>query len=253
MGHLSHRLRPLPLLAALLASAVLPGARAGADLLLTVKAHTTGMRLGNRVQEPHDAQAKVWVGSDRLRRDEGSTTIIVRLDRKKIYLINHTDRTYSEVGLPIDWQTVVPPRDQDSFQRYVADNQIKATVTPGTETRQFRTWNATRMNLELTNQHGLRMVAQWWLTKDIPLYAAYNQMNAALASMQPNASDWAQKEGRLDGFPVYQETTINIGSASTKSVEELVAADTREAPAGTYDVPAGFRSVPFDPFQQPTQ
>jgi hypothetical protein len=253
MRQIRHCFHPLPAILVTLALLVVPGARAGADLLLAVKAHTNGMKIGNRVQEPHDAQAKIWLASDRMRRDEGTTSVIVRLDRKKIYLISHTDRTYSEVAIPIDWSTVVPPRDQDSFQRYIADNQIKATFAPSTETRQIRTWSTTRVNLELTNQHGLRMAAHWWLTKDIPLYSAYNQMNAALASLQPNAADWAQKEGRLDGFPVYQETTIYIGDASSKSVEELVSADSREVPAGTYDVPAGFRAMPFDPFRQPTQ
>jgi hypothetical protein len=253
MRQICHRLQPLPAALVTLALLVVPGAQARADLLLAVKAHTNGMKIGNRVQEPHDAQAKIWLASDRMRRDEGTTSVIVRLDRKKIYLVNHTDRTYSEVAIPVDWSTVVPPRDQDSFQRYIADNQIKATITPSTETRQIHGWGTTRVNLQLTNEHGLRMAAQWWLTKDIPLAAAYNQMNAALASLQPNATDWAQKEGRLDGFPVYQETTIYIGDASSKSVEELVSADNREVPPGTYDVPAGFKATPFDPFRQPTQ
>jgi hypothetical protein len=90
-----------------------------------------------------------------------------------------------------------------------------------------------------------------WVSKDVPLFAAYNKMSGVVASLQPNAADWSQKEAALDGFPIYQETTITIGPSSSQTREELVTAETKEFPPGTFDVPAGFRAVPFDPFPSP--
>jgi Domain of unknown function (DUF4412) len=246
--------RPARLLLILLAALPLGLCRptpAAADLLLAIKGHADGFRIGGQVQEPRDSEAKIWFTTDRMRRDEGSLTVLVRQDRRKLYLINHTDRTYSELDLPVDWKKMVPPGDQDSFSRYLEDNQIKAAVHPGTETRKIHDWSAHRVDVELSNQHGLKMSTQMWLTKDLPLYQAYNQMSGTLASLRANAVDWSQKVSQLDGLPVYQETVVSVGPTSAKSREELVSATTVQPPAGTYDVPKGFTAVPYDPFRPP--
>ncbi len=233
------------------ALAALTAAGAAADTLLTVKGHTDGVKIGTRAQEPRDSEVKIWIASDKMRRDEGTLSAIVRLDRKRLYLINHTDRTYTMVDLPVDWTKLVPPRDQDSFNRFLTDNAMKAAVTPSTEAKKIRGWDTHRVDVELTNSHGLKVSTQMWVTKDLAFYTAYNQMSANLASLQPNAAEWAQKMSQLGGFPVFQETTVNVGGSSFKSREELVAADTKDAPAGTYDIPAGFTATPFDPYNAP--
>src|SRR6202030_958493 len=111
----------LPLAAAL--GGVL-AARAGADLVLTSKGHTEGFKVGDRIQEPRDADVKTWVAADKMRRDEGSISAIVRLDRKKLYLVNHADKTFSVVDLPIDWAKLVPSGDREKFQQFVTENEL---------------------------------------------------------------------------------------------------------------------------------
>jgi hypothetical protein len=245
----------LPALAALSIAllAVLPLGAAGetaalADELLTVKGHAEGVRVGDRVQPPRDTDVKVWLAADKLRRDEGGTTFLVRLDRHKLYIVNHAERSYTAVDLPIEWMKLVPPRDQESFSRFMADSQITSKVTPTPDTKVFHGWNCHRIQIELTNNQGLKVIAQWWLTKDLPLAAAYNQLSASLASLQISTVEWSRKMAQLDGFPVYQDTTVTMGGATIKTQEEVTSVDTREAPPGTYDVPAGFTLTPFDPF-----
>jgi hypothetical protein len=253
-GHPRSR-APLPrLLPALLLALPLAGAlagRAGADLLLSVKGHVDGFSVGNRTQEAKDSDVKIWLATDRMRRDEGPLTAIVRLDRQKLYLVNHTDRTYSTVDLPVDWTKLIPKVDQEKFQQYVAENQIRAAITPSSETRKVRAWDTHRVDVELSNRQGLRVSTRMWVSRDIGLYAAYNKMSGSLASLQVNGADWSQKIDKLDGFPVYQETVVSVGGMSFKSVEQLMAADPKEPPPGTYDVPAGFRAVPYDPLGAP--
>src|SRR5882762_5189634 len=79
-----------PLLLLLLA------ASAAADTLLTVRSSVEGLKM----DQPTTGQIHLWVAADRLRRDEGETSTIVRLDRGKVYLLNHTDKTYAEVAAP---------------------------------------------------------------------------------------------------------------------------------------------------------
>jgi Domain of unknown function (DUF4412) len=238
----------LPLAAAL--GGVL-AARAGADLVLTSRGHTEGFKVGDRTQEPRDADVKTWVAADKMRRDEGPISAIVRLDRKKLYLVNHVDKTFSVVDLPVDWSKLVPSGDREKFQQFVHDNQIKSSVTPTTETRKIHGWNAHRVDVELSNTHDLRVSTQMWLTRDLGLYAAFNKMSGVLASMQVTSADWARKVRELDGFPIYQDTTVTVGGASFKSHEEVVAASVQAVPDVTYDPPAGFNPVPYDPFRAP--
>jgi hypothetical protein len=238
----------LPLAAAL--GGVL-AARAGADLVLTSRGHTEGFKVGDRTQEPRDADVKTWVAADKMRRDEGPISAIVRLDRKKLYLVNHVDKTFSVVDLPVDWSKLVPSGDREKFQQFVAENQLTASIQPTAETRKIHGWNAHRVDVDLTSAHGPRVSMQMWLTKDLDLYGAYNKMSGVLASLQPSSADWARKVGALDGFPVYQETTVSVGGTSFKTTEAVAAADNPAVPDVTYDPPAGFNPVPYDPFRAP--
>jgi hypothetical protein len=245
---------PAALLLALPLAALLTGAlaaRAGADLVLTVKGHTEAFKVGDRVQEPRDSDVKIWLTADKMRRDEGPLSAIVRLDRKKLYLVNHTDRTYSVVDVPIDWAKLVPSGDREKFQQFVTENQLKSSIKPSAETRKVGTWNTHRVDVELTNAQGLRVSTQMWLTKDLDLYAAYNKMSGVLASLQVSSADWSRKIGDLDGFPVYQETTVSVGGTTFKSHEEVAQADVKQLPDVTFDPPAGFKPVPYDPFRAP--
>jgi hypothetical protein len=225
--------------------------RAGADLLLSVKGHADAFSVGDRTQQAHDSDVKIWLSADKMRRDEGPLTAIVRLDRQKLYLVNHADRTYSALDLPVDWKKFVPKGDQEKFQQYLTANQIKATVTPATETRKIRGWNTRRVDVELSSSRELKVSTQIWITKDLGLYAAYNKMSGVLASLQANSADWSHKIGQLDGFPVYQETQVSVGGASFKSREEVIVAETKEVPDVTYDIPLGFTATPYDPFRPP--
>lgn len=238
----------LPLAGAL---GVVLAARAGADLVLTVKGHAEGFKVGNRTQEPRDSDVKVWLSASKMRRDEGPLSAIVRLDRKKLYLVNHTDKTFSVVDLPIEWAKLVPSGDREKFQQFVAENQLTASIKPTAETRKIQRWNTHRVDVELTSAHGPRVSMQMWLTKDLDLSGAYNKMSGVLASLQVSSADWARKVGELDGFPVYQETTVSVGGTSFKTMEAVVAADTTAVPDVTYDPPAGFNPVPYDPFRAP--
>jgi hypothetical protein len=219
--------------------------------MLRLKGHIEGFKVGDRAQEPRDADVNIWLSADKMRRDEGPLSAIVRLDRKKLYLINHTDKTYSVVDLPVNLAKLVAKGDQERFQQFVAESQIKAKVAPAAETRKIHGWSARRVDVELSNSHGLRVSTQMWLTKELGPYGAYNTMNGVLASLQPNSAEWSRKIRELDGFPVYQETTVNVGGASFKSQEEVVTVETREVPDVTYDPPLGFNPVPYDPFRAP--
>jgi len=205
---------------------LLLAAPAAADTLLTVRSSVEGLKM----DQPTTGQVHIWVAADRLRRDEGETSTIVRLDRGKVYVLNHADKTYLELAAP-DLQKLGAP----------AGAQMKVQVTATGETKKVGTWNARKYKVEISNPEGLHLDTTIWASKDVASYQAYGKLAAALAAMQPGSGEWARQMQQIEGFPVVQEADVTMGGSRFKTREELVAVETKDAPAGTYDPPAGYK------------
>lgn len=201
---------------------------AAADTVLTIKSSIEGLR-----DSPQPGPVQVWISGDKLRRDEGGdTSYILRIDRGKLYILNHPDRTYSELALG-DLQKIAAP----------AAAQLAVQVTATSETKKVGSWNARKYKVDISNPAGLHLDTTIWASKDVAAYQAYNRLAASLAALQPGAAEWARKLETIEGFPVLQEADVNMGGSRFRTREELVSVETREAPAGAYDVPAGYTAA----------
>jgi hypothetical protein len=215
--------RALPLLLFLLA---LPAA---ADTLLTIKSHVQGLTMAG----PPDGEIRIWVAGDRLRRDDGdASSTILRLDRNKLYLVNHQDRTYSELSLPLDLQKLAAA-SQDLLKTVVQ-------VNPTNQTKKIRSWKARKVEVDVSNAAGLKLDATLWVSTDVEAYAALNRMVVSLAALQPGGATLARQLEQIGGFPVVQEAEVELNGSRFKTREELVSVETRTAPAELYEPPAGY-------------
>ncbi|HEX3556604.1 MAG TPA: DUF4412 domain-containing protein [Thermoanaerobaculia bacterium] len=208
---------------------LLLAAPATADTLLTVHSSVEGLKM----DQPTTGQVHIWIAAGKLRRDEGETSTIVRLDRGKVYVLNHTDKTYLELAAP-DLQKLGAP----------AEAQMKVQVTATGETKKVGAWNARKYKVDITNQEGLHLDTTIWASKDVASYQAYGKLAASLAAMQPGSGEWARQMQQIEGFPVVQEADVTVGGSRFKTREELVAVETKDAPAGTYEPPAGYKGAP---------
>ncbi|HYX24986.1 MAG TPA: DUF4412 domain-containing protein [Thermoanaerobaculia bacterium] len=206
---------------------LLLAAPAVADTLLTVRSSVEGLKM----DQPTTGQVHLWIAAGKLRRDEGETSTIVRLDRGKVYVLNHADKTYLELAAP-DLQKLAP-----------AGAEMKVQVTATGETRKVGTWNARKYKVDISNPEGLHLDTTIWASKDVASYQAYGRLAAALAAMQPGSGEWARQMQQIEGFPVLQEADVTMGGSHFKTREELVAVETKDAPAGTYEPPAGYKGV----------
>lgn len=237
-------------LPALLLAAVFLGAPMGstADSVLTVKSHADAFQLKGESQPAKDTQVRIWVAGDKIRRDEGDTSMILRLDRNKLFLIHHPEKTYNELMLPVDFVRLMKGKE-DLGQTWAQQMKLTVKVTPSTETKKINGWTAQRVQMDIASAMGMKIGTTVWVSKDIASYPALNKLTAALAALQPGAADWSQKLGQLEGFPVLKEDDVDALGARFKTREELVSVETKEAPAGIYDPPAGYKAEPFDPLE----
>lgn len=215
----------------LLLTAALP---AGADTFLTIKSRVEGLKMPG--QSP-DGEIKVWIAADRLRRDDGDTSAILRMDQNKLYLVNHLDKTYNELPLPLDFKKLSMP-GEEALKTVVQ-------VTPTSETKKIRDWNTRKVKVVLSNAAGLKLDTSLWVSTEIPSYQAFTRMLVSLTALQPGGVPLAKQMEQIEGIPVVQETDVTLDGSRFKTREELVSAETKDAPAGLYDPPAGYAKEPF--------
>lgn len=213
--------RLFPLLLLLLA------APATADTVLTLQSSIQGLK-----DQPQPGPVKVWINGDKLRRDEGETSYVLRIDRGKLYILNHGDKTFSELAVADLLKAAAPPQAQ-----------LTVKVTSTTESKKVGSWDARKYKVDIRNPMGLHLDTTIWASKDVASYQTYNRLASSLAALQPGAADWARKLETIEGFPVLQEADVEMGGSRFKTREELVSVETLAAPEGAYEVPKGYTAA----------
>jgi hypothetical protein len=236
------RILLLPLLSLL----ALPAVPAGADSMLTLKSHADSFSVAGETQPAKDTEVRIWVAGDRVRRDEGDTSMILRLDRNKLFILHHGGKTYNELLLPVDFLRLMKGREQLATV-WAEKMKLAVKVTPSEETKKIAGLTARRVQMDITSAMGMKIGTTLWVSKDVAGYPALNKLTAALAALQPGAAEWAQKLGQLDGFPVLKEDDVDAMGAHFKTREELVSVETKAAPANLWEPPVGYTVEELDP------
>ena len=228
-------------------SLVLLSSTLGADTLYTLKSHTDAFEVQGHKQPAEDTDITVWVAGDKLRRDQGGQSMIFRPDKSRFYILDHEDKTYSELPLPIDLRKLMPPGNEALADQIAASMKVTVQVTPKTETRQVGQWNAKRYDVSVQSAMGMKIATTLWVSRDVEGFQSFNRLSATMASLQPGSEAWVQELQKIDGFPVLQESKVDALGAKFGTREELVAIETKAAPAGAFDLPAAYKAKPYNP------
>jgi hypothetical protein len=224
-----------------------------ADVLLTKKRDADEFQFQGRVTPGAKNQTvEIWIGPDRVRRDDGRTALILRLDQKRLYFINHTDRTWSATDLRQEgprWTataTYIHGPGQDVWRWH-------AKTEPTGETRKVGSWQAARHRIALSSETGTaeRVRLDWWIASDLKVNdAPWRVLTLLLASFHPAGEEWLATVQAVSGHPVLYEQVEKQPEVDIKLREELVSVKEREAPAGMYEVPAGYRVVDLAEYKE---
>ena len=215
---------------------------AAADLKVIKQTHQDGFTIMGQTQPPEDRQQTTWIGTNMMYMDQGDNVTIVRLDTMKLYVVDHTTKTYHVLDLPVDLSTLVPPE----MQPMLAMMQFEVTVTPTDEHKQVGEWNARRYDISMTSQM-FSMKSTMWATK-VAGYdpEAFNSMYVHLNSLQPGMADAVKEMGKIDGLVVEQQGLMTMMGNEVGTSEKTISIENIDAPAGTYDPPADYTEKPFD-------
>lgn len=225
---------------------VLSSSARAADTVITAAKHSDAMSMMGQEQPAKDSTQVTWIGKDHMRVEEGERVTIVRNDLKKMFILDTQAKTYSSIDLPLDMKKYLPADMAPMLEQMMG--QVKVTITPTTETKQIKDWSATRYTMTMSLPMGNSMTQEIWATQDVALDPSALDMRAAFLSATPMVgASMATEMQKVQGLPVLFERTSTMGGKESKASEQVTSIEQKEAPAGLYDLPAGYTEKPFDP------
>jgi hypothetical protein len=231
---------------------LLGGASGQADTLLTYHVHTDPTTVGSTQWKATDQTGTVWVGKGMIHRDEVGVALILRLDRKKFYAIDTKRKTFAAFGLPVDIAADGSPQARLMLEQLGDQLRLKIQVKPTGETRKIGRWNARRYDVTMKNDANFEVTQVVWATKDIPVdFSVWREFTVSAQALIPGGGDMASELAKIEGVPVLIDAKMSRGDSTLNRREELVGVETKPAPAGIYDLPAGLKEEKFNPLQPP--
>ncbi|MFP3941263.1 MAG: DUF4412 domain-containing protein [Thermoanaerobaculia bacterium] len=222
---------------------------AAADTVLKMTSQTDAFQVMGQNQPAQDAEITYWIGEDRALRDDGETATLLKDDT--LYVLNHAEKSYSVLELPVDLSSLLPDQNREQMEQMLQAMEMTATVEPTDEEKEINGYSARRYDVVLENQMGMKIESTVWATEELDVdLESFHRMSKAMASLQPGGAAMAEELLRVAGVPVLMETRIQGMGGSTEAREELISAETKDAPPETYEVPEGYREREFNPMPQ---
>jgi len=241
---------------------VFGAAQARADFYMKQKVHTGEVKMMGQTQPAKDVVMVTWLGPNVARMDqEGGTSSILLGDKKMLYMIDHTKKQYAE--MPLDFDKMMEEaaaagaaddpekaeamKKMPGFMKNMMKGMVEgmsAKVTETDETKKIGDWSCRKYLVEMNMGMMGKMSSESWATEDLKIdYGLYfTSTNAMMASM-PGFEKIIQEMKKIKGVVVSQTGTMNVMGSDVVSTTELLECTEKEAPAGTYDLPAGYKKV----------
>ena len=236
--------------------------QARADIYMKQKVHTGSFTMMGQTQPEKDEIMVFWLGENKARTDQEAGTSTILLGEKKIlYIIDHNKKTYAEMPLDLDKmfeeaaaagagedpEMAEAKKKMPGFMKGLMKGvmgDMSAKVTETGETKKIGDWNCRKYLIEMDMGMAGKTNSEAWATEDLKIdYSLYfTSANAMLAS-QPGFDKIVKEMHKVKGVVVYSTAKVNVMGADMTSTTELLECTDKSAPAGNYDIPAGYKKV----------
>lgn len=232
-------------------------ATTSADTFMRQVHHTPEMQYMGQVTPARTDTGTIWVAEDRVAAlTNKNSAVVVRADLGRMYMIDHNAKKYTE--LPVNFNelmdSVAAAAGEDLSDEKLQQakqmmaqmmGEVKMTVTPTDETQEIRGYNTRKYIVDMSMSMG-QYKTEMWVAKDVKINteALWSATNAMLAIL-PGFDDMIAKMKSIEGLPIKSTTTTTMMGQEMVSTFEVVELITKDAPAGTYEVPEGYTKESF--------
>jgi len=225
-----------------------------ADVYIKQKNHTDGFSMMGQSQPAKDEMFETWMTGDKARMDHGEdSSIIIRLDKNVMYLVNHAEMKYVEMEIggkndifssalsASDLSGEEQAQAKKMMEKFAGMMKPKVSVTATGETQKIKDWNCQKYNMTMSMM-GTKSTGEIWATEDIKIdYELYRNLTYSIMGQTPGVEDMMKEMSKIKGVVVQSTSSVSMMGTDVKSTQELLEVSDQSAPAGTYEVPEGYK------------
>jgi len=221
---------------AILAVLLLGSSVWSADIYIKQKSHTDAFSMMGREQPAQDDVIDMWLGDDRMAVEMPQMKIVIDLGKNVMLWINHQNKSYVEMTLPLDMEKYFPAQMMQMM------GNVTVSVTPLTETQKIGQWDCAAYDVTM-NVMMMDMQQKIWASTDVPFdWRDYSQkmlpkLNQAMMRL---GEDSIKEMMKVEGFQIRSETSMSVMGHEMKSWQQVEEIIKQDAPAGTYTAPEGY-------------
>ncbi len=242
-----NKINPRITVALCVLSIMLFPALAKADFLIKSVRNTEEVTIMGMTQPAITEQGQTWIAKNKFRINMGEHSKIIRPDLKKIYIIDHSQNTYSEIDIPVDLEKLLPPEAQQILQM----TQVTANISDSGEAQKIKTWNCKKFLVEvIISVMGMNgaLNIEMWTSKDLRINLdMYSRFYMEALLLNPLFKGVSEEFQKLEGYPVLTRFSMTMMGGEIKYQEEVTSVEKKSAPAGTYDLPQGYVKTAYNP------
>jgi len=237
--------------------------QARADIYMKQKTHTDEFKMMGQTQPEKDEIMVFWFAENETRTDQeaGNTSSILLGEKKILYWLDHNKKTYAEMPLDLDKlfdeaaeagagddaETAEAKKKMPGFMKNMMKGvmgSMSAKVTETGETKKIGDWNCRKYLIEMDMGMAGKTNSEAWATEDLKIDNGLFFASAyAMMASQPGFDKIVNEMKKVKGVIVYQTSTIKVMGSEMTSTAELLECSDKSAPAGNYEIPAGYKMV----------
>ncbi len=211
-----------------------------ADVYVKIENHTGEYYRGGMIVPAEDDSSEMWIAGKKLAFITDTLKLVIDLEKNLFTMVTLSDNGYFQGELPLDFGKFLPEQEAGQVAMYKYQGSVKKLD----QKKKVGQWNC--QGYEILNwvpyQGGKvnerDMVA--WVTTEVPCdLKTLNEMTRHLLTLSNFTDELITDLMTIEGLRIAADSvSYNEGIAIT-TTERVVVLEEKDAPAGTYGVPAG--------------
>ena len=198
----------------------------------------------NAMGQQKQQTIETWIGKKKVATIADTSSFILDHGAKKMYMIMHANKTYSEFDLPFDASKMMTGGKGKQMAQMMKNMTI--SINDAGKTKKIAGFKCKGYKLVI----GMEMMGQKvtnnitiWASTEVPFdWKSMVDMQVAMAGMMQMGSGekFVNEYKKIKGFQLGMDMDMDMGMMKMSMKSEAVEVVKKTAKAGTYSVPAGY-------------
>ena len=228
----------------------------GADVYTKSVERVKAFEMMGKKQQETLQMKEHWFGKGKYAEIGKDFSMIIDLDKEKMYFALHGSKIYFELPSDLDGNklfgliTFLSPKVAEVIKSAkITDAKVNLKV----ETKKIANWDCTASEFEMVFMiPAINMIPKFkmkmWMTHDLPKeYEKYTELGElfmrsimGMLNIDENSQKEMEKLETVDGFQIAAEVSFEIFGTRIDVESQTLEVTEKPAPPGTYSVPMGY-------------